>query len=83
MKTLHRVQLKCTECEELFDLNVDLEKHMATHNKQKMFKCSDCEKEFHLEWRLSKHKKGHKVNSKFCHYFNMKKMVVGFNTRDN
>ena len=58
----------CHECKKTFELYVDLEIHMKTH--QKTFKCELCDKTFHLKWRLTKHSLGHETQIRFCHYFN-------------
>ena len=70
MKREHKRKVKCDHCDESFEMNIQLEKHMDSHKKEKHFKCDLCEKTFYLEWRLRKHIVGHDSPSKFCHYFN-------------
>ena len=64
MKKEHKRKLKYAHCD------IQLEKHMDSHEKEKLFKCDLCEKTFYLEWRLRKHIVGHNSPSKFCQYFN-------------
>ena len=70
MKTLHNKKFTCEMCDETFEANVDLERHLESHKKPKLFKCEMCDKEFHLKWRLQKHMLGHGTKTKFCHFFN-------------
>ena len=70
MKDKHQKNSKCYQCDQTFNLNIDLEVHLQTHEKQKLFKCDQCEQNFYLKWRLRKHQEGHANSFKFCHYFN-------------
>ena len=60
----------CHACKKTFELNVDIEIHMKTHQNPKMFKCKLCDKTFHLKWRLTKHVTGHDTQIRFCHSYN-------------
>ena len=63
--------LTCGECDEKFDLNWKLEKHLRTHAASTVYECKECNKTFYLEWRLKQHMKAHACFTfKFCHYFN-------------
>ena len=41
--------LVCAKCNENFDENWKLEKHLISHGKAKEFKCDNCEMSFHLK----------------------------------
>ena len=69
-KENHTRKRKCDLCDVTFGLNIDLEKHLESHKKPKLFKCDFCDKTFHLKWRLEKHTLGHSSSMKFCHYYN-------------
>ena len=46
----------CTICDENFEKNCYLEKHLESeHIQEKDFKCATCGKKFILQWRLEKH----------------------------
>ena len=68
-KERHPNKNRCNHCDENFNLNIDLEVHLKTHEDQKQFKCDKCEQRFFLKWRLRKQKEGHE-NMLRCHYFN-------------
>ena len=71
MKEQHPNKTKCNHCDKIYNLNIDLEVHMKTHEKQKQYKCDKCEHRFYLKWRLRKHMEGHDGKIlKYCHYFN-------------
>ena len=63
--------MKWNMCGQTFNIFVDLEIHIKSHEQHQMFQCDQCEKHFALLWRLQKHMKLHteKVR-KYCHYFN-------------
>ena len=69
-KEIHPNKNKCNHCDQNFNLNIDLEVHLKTHEEQKQFKCDTCEQRFFLKWRLRKHKEGHENMLRHCHYFN-------------
>jgi chromosome segregation ATPase len=66
----HDEKIQCNVCELAFDIHIDFEVHLKTHEKAKTFKCDICNQEFYLNWRLRKHKEGHEKSLKYCHYFN-------------
>ena len=47
-----------------------MEEHLEHHGNERPFKCSICEKGFYMKWRMEKHTSDHRVDIKFCHYFN-------------
>ena len=61
----------CTICDENFEKNCYLEKHLESeHNQEKDFKCDACGKKFILQWRLEKHQLIHTSTVlKHCRYF--------------
>ena len=73
INTRHPKKLSCKECDETFNENWKLERHMTSHGRQKKLKCDTCEMTFHFKWRLNKHITGHQNQLKKCHYFNNNK----------
>ena len=47
-----------------------MEEHLEHHGNERPFKCSICDKGFYLKWRMEKHTSDHRVDIKFCHYYN-------------
>ena len=72
MKKMHKNNSKCDQCDETFKLNIQLEKDLISHKKDKFFNCDSSDKTFYLEWRLQKHIEGHNAPLKYCHYYNNK-----------
>ena len=73
MKT--QIQSRCPSCEEAFDTNTDMEKHIQNVHKNQSFNCGECDATFVSEWRMKKHKGTHLKNTatRNCHYFNSNK----------
>ena len=65
---------KCSQCEETFSRNCDLENHFEVHQIDKEHTCNVCGKQFFLQWRLRKHMQMHTENAPFCHFYNNGKL---------
>ena len=69
-KPMHPKTYECKICDETFTESWKMEEHLEHHGNERPFKCSICEKGFYMKWRMEKHKSDHRVDIKFCHYFN-------------
>ena len=59
----------CSECNETFSKNFELENHMVkVHGCEQPHSCDICGKKFYLKWRLKKHGSVHSGNVKPCKY---------------
>eukprot|EP00090_Calanus_glacialis_P006238 TRINITY_DN14884_c0_g1_i2.p1 TRINITY_DN14884_c0_g1~~TRINITY_DN14884_c0_g1_i2.p1 ORF type:complete len:358 (-),score=62.40 TRINITY_DN14884_c0_g1_i2:39-1112(-) len=72
-KPMHPKTYKCEICDETFTESWKMEEHLEHHGNERPFKCSICEKGFYMKWRMEKHTSDHRVDIKFCHYFNSDK----------
>ena len=69
-KTRHSKTYECEFCKETFTESWKMEEHLEHHGNERPFKCSICDKGFYLKWRMEKHTSDHRVDIKFCHYYN-------------
>ena len=69
-KPMHPKTYECKICDETFTESWKMEEHLEHHGNERPFKCSICEKGFYMKWRMEKHTRDHRVDIKFCHYFN-------------
>jgi len=69
-KTRHSKTYECEFCKETFTESWKMEEHLKHHGNERPFKCSICDKGFYLKWRMEKHTSDHRVDIKFCHYYN-------------
>ena len=69
-KPMHPKTYECEICDETFTESWKMEEHLEHHGNERPFKCSICEKGFYMKWRMEKHTSDHRVDIKFCHYFN-------------
>ena len=72
-KPMHPKTYDCKICDETFTESWKMEEHLEHHGSERPFKCSICEKGFYTKWRMEKHTSDHRVDIKFCHYFNSDK----------
>ena len=70
IKPMHPKTYECENCDETFTESWKMEEHLEHHGNERPFKCSICEKGFYMKWRMEKHTRDHRVDIKFCHYFN-------------
>ena len=73
IKTRHSKTYECEFCDDTFTESWKMEEHLEHHGNERPFKCSICEKGFYMKWRMEKHTSDHRVDIKFCHYFNSDK----------
>jgi len=73
IKPMHPKTYECENCDETFTESWKMEEHLEHHGNERPFKCSICEKGFYMKWRMEKHTSDHRVDIKFCHYFNSDK----------
>ena len=66
---------KCPCCDEQFDTNTNMEKHIEKVHEKQNLKCDKSDARFFSEWRLKKHGETHDENTviRNCHYFNSNK----------
>ena len=66
--------VNCDHCQDKFNSQSALEKHMIDNNVADEFKCDECNVTLFSKWRLQKHMKNHsKRQTRNCHYFNSNK----------
>ena len=69
-KARHSKTYECEFCDETFTESWKMEEHLEHHGNERPFKCSICDKGFYRKWRMEKHTSDHRVDIKFCHYYN-------------
>ena len=59
----------CEQCDKVFTLKANLDKHMKVHSGEKLYQCDICQKKFSQKCNLDKHKNIHTGERPFkCEY---------------